>query len=548
MEPEPAATASAIDGSEHSDEYSSIFQKANVGLLLLNREGQVLYANAFCREISGYEPDELRGTGFFELVIPDAGKAQAQREKVLGVFEESVPEFDLTVRRRSGESMDVNIAVTLFDTGADKHALLTIQNITNRKAFERVIESSFDKFIQTTVELDAAFKKIQEQSKALAEYKEKIQGELELAGSVQRSIIPQTFPASELYDIWGISVPSSELGGDYLDVFQLERGRLGILISDVSGHGVHAALITAMAKVYFVSYTRQYNDPAHVLARVNADLEKIFRGTGFYMSAVYSILDLERMSITTATAGHENPLCYNPATKQITRIGNMEGGAIIGSLDPEWVRFESATNQLTEGCLLLYFTDGITEARGPGSEFYGDERLYEYIRRNHYLSAREFTEGLIEATTNFYGGGEANDDRTLVTLQILRAPTPAKGKEEIRDLFTAGQTLLDRSRYREAIEAFQKIVAMDPESFRAHYFLGRARLMLKEFEEAEGHFREVIGLNPDYYQGHYQLGIALFNRGRYREAWNAWKLLKDKAGNYKKVNHYLQVAEARIQS
>lgn len=530
---------------ERKQDFTQIFHRANVGFLLYNAQGVVIYANHFLESLSGYGPSELVGGGFFELVLkPEA--AQTQLQKVLGVFKEAVPEFDLTIKRRSGENIDINISVTLFETEVGPHALLVLQNISNRKAFERVIESSFDKFIQTTIELDAALKKIKEQSKKLAEYKSKIQNELTIAGSVQQAIIPQSFPSNEWVEIWGISNPCSELGGDYLDVFQLDRNRLGLLIADVSGHGVHAALITAMAKVYFGSYARLYNDPAHVLARVNADLEKIFRGTGFYMSAVYSVLDLDRLTIRTATAGHENPLCYDPLTHQLTPIGNLEGGAILGSLEPGEVRFVSETNQLTEGCTLVYFTDGIPEARGPENEFFGEERLHTYIKQNHYLASREFVQGLLAATDSFYRGAEPNDDRTLLVLQVLKSPAGTSSRNEIRELFNAGQGLLDRQRHADAIQVFEKILAIDPQSFRAHYFIGRAYLHLKDFPRSESHLRTVTELNPEYYQGFYQLGIVLYNQGKFQEAREIWRLLKDKAGDYKKLNFYLTLAEDRL--
>jgi PAS domain S-box-containing protein len=545
---------------EHSEEvFSDILKRANVGLVLYTGQSKVLYANEFMEGLTGYSAHEIVETGFFELITKDPDEVEAYLNKVMLATREPPHDFDVAFTKKTGEKIDLNLSVSLMETDVETCMLLIVQNITNRKAFERVIVSSFDKFIQTTIELDAALKKIREQSKALAAYKEKIQNELLIASSVQRAMIPQSFPASDLIDIWGISVPCSELGGDYLDIFQLDRNRLGILLADVSGHGVHAALISAMAKVYFVNYTRLYTDPAHVLARVNSDLEKIFRGTGFYMSAVYSILDLETMAMRTATAGHENPLCYIDSERQsdqdessnLLRLGNLEGGAILGSLSPGEVHFSSQSNQLSEGCTIVYYTDGIPEARNSNQEFYGEQRLENFVRRNHYLSAREFTEKLLRETDDFYLGADPNDDRTLIVLQILKSPektASAPGKERIRDFFNTGQSLLDRGRFTEAITEFQRIIELDPESFRAHHFIGRAYSGLRRFAEAEEHFQKTIELNPEYFQGFYQLGIVVYNQGEFEQALRIWKVLYKKTGEYKKLSQFIEMAQTRLET
>lgn len=562
---------------QDQEAFSDILKRANVGLLLLAGENQghrVLYANAFMEGLTGFAPTEIQERGFFELVTGgDASAVQDYQNKVKIATREPPHDFDVAVQRKNGDKIDLNITTSLMETSEEEpYVLLIVQNITNRKAFERVIVSSFDKFIQTTIELDAALKKIREQSKALANYKEKIQNELMIASSVQRAMIPQSFPTNELVDIWGQSIPCSELGGDYLDIFQLDRNRLGILLADVSGHGVHAALISAMAKVYFVNYSRHYADPAHVLARVNSDLEKIFRGTGFYLSAVYSVLDLDTMLMRTATAGHENPLCYfqheptpisplEPADlenkeqldstttpQELLRIGNLEGGAILGSLSPGEVHYNSQTNQLRAGSTIVYYTDGIPEARNAHNEFYGDDRLHDFIRKNHYLSAREFTQKLLRDTDAFYQGAEPNDDRTLIVLQILKSPqiaVPTRGKEQIREFFNTGQGLLDRGQFEDAIVEFRRIIEIDPDSFRAHHFIGRALSGLQRFEEAEEYFQKTIILNPEYLQGFYQLGIVVYNQGEFEQALRIWKILYKKTGEYKKLSQFIEMAENR---
>ena len=532
---------------------SLMLNYASVGVVLLNENRKVQYVNTKTEELTGFTGEDLlRGGDFFEMVVSSPRYLEQCHKQITRGFEKNMPDFDLSINKKSGEKVNLIVSGSYMESGERPFLLLILHNITNRKAFEEVIESSFDKFIHTTKDLDLALKKIREQRQILEEYKQKLQSELEMAIGVQQAFIPQSFPRGDAFDMYGLTLPSSELGGDYFDIFELGQDRLGILVADVSGHGVPSALITSMAKVFFVNYSRQYEDPADTLSRVNDDLGKILRGTGFFLSAVYSILDLSSMKITTATGGADNPLCYNSGTDKIYPLGNSEGGVIMGCFSPDEVSFQSRTNTLEKGCTVLIYTDGIIEARNPKDDLYGKGRLLKYIRENHYLPAKEFVHKLIEEVDNFYEGEPPNDDRTLLALNVLKVPHQERKADQvinkIKEHFNVGQLKYGKKQYEEAIKEFEAIIDLDSESFRAHEYLGLCYTALKQHQQAYEYYTKVVANNPEYPEGYYNLGKTCFTLQKYTEAKLAWKALQELSDNYKETESYLEMLEKLLEN
>jgi serine phosphatase RsbU (regulator of sigma subunit) len=244
--------------------------------------------------------------------------------------------------------------------------------------------------------------------------------ELEIATSIQHAIIPGEFPVNEKIEIWGASIPSEKLGGDYFDIFHLDQNVYGILIADVAGHGVAASLLTTMLKAYFENYTKYYREPENVFSRVNSSLSSILGDSGFFFTALYCILDFNTMTITSCTAGHEPAVCFHPEHKEPMQIGAKAKALVLGVF-PEAV-YSSVTFQLIPGCKILFYTDGITEARGETGDYFGYRRLVDflgnYFKTNPLNGARECIIDLFSEIDRFYGQNTPNDDRTAVLIDI----------------------------------------------------------------------------------------------------------------------------------
>ncbi|MCB1303512.1 MAG: SpoIIE family protein phosphatase [Leptospiraceae bacterium] len=524
--------------------YENIFRSASVGILLFNENLEVVFVNDLVKLLTGYDPEELRGSQFFDIVIPDS-RGAAYLQGLRKANSEPL-ELDINIQKQSGELMDLNVTSSAFHSENQNYVLLIIQNITNRKASEKVMEDSFDKFIQTTIDLDQALKKIREQSAELTSYKDKMENELEVAQLVQSAIIPEEFPASEYAEAFGICLPCNELGGDYLDVFELDHDRLGLLIADVSGHGVPSALITTMVKVYFTSLAREIPDPARLMSAVNAEMYKIFGGTGFYFTACYSVLNLRTHEIATVLGGHSAPYRYNPEIAGVTQL-NAEAGTIVGAIPPQLASYETAITQLREGDTLLYYTDGIYEARAGAEdqELYGEDRLVAFMEKNRHVGPRALVKGLISDVDSYFQGHPPNDDRSVLAIRIGRKK---EGSDPLPDLFRAARNAFESGKLKEALRKYNEILWLRPHSEQALFWAGLINLKMGQFQSSLKLLKEVVALNPQDFRANYHLGAAYFNLKQYGEALNVWNSLRERAGSYRKVDELIARAERKVRT
>ncbi|HEY7216080.1 MAG TPA: PP2C family protein-serine/threonine phosphatase, partial [Thermoanaerobaculia bacterium] len=239
-----------------------------------------------------------------------------------------------------------------------------------------------------------------------------IRHELETARRIQASILPEEAPRIDGLGIAARYIPASEVAGDFYDFLPGEGRRVGIVIADVSGHGVPAALVASMLKVAVAAQAVHAESPAKVLAGIN----QIFHGKlrNQFITALYLFLDLEAGRLKAASAGHPRPLLCR-------RKGEVEelplGGTVLGRL--RRAAYEEVAVDLAAGDRLLLFTDGIPEALGSGGEAFGDERLQAFLARRSALSAEAIAEDLLQEVAAWRGQATAfDDDLTLVAVEI----------------------------------------------------------------------------------------------------------------------------------
>ncbi len=240
-----------------------------------------------------------------------------------------------------------------------------------------------------------------------------IRQELETARTIQSSILPGEPPRIDGLNLAARYVPASEVAGDFYDFLPGEGRRVGILIADVSGHGVPAALVASMLKVAVAAQASQADSPAKVLSGIN----QIFHGKlrNQFITALYVFLDLEAGRLTAASAGHPRPLVWR---KREGRVEELPlGGTVIGRL--RRAGYEEVAVDLNAGDRLLLFTDGIPEALGPGGEAFGEERLRDFLARRASLSAEGIAGALLEEVAAWTGRAAAfDDDLTLVAVEV----------------------------------------------------------------------------------------------------------------------------------
>jgi sigma-B regulation protein RsbU (phosphoserine phosphatase) len=234
--------------------------------------------------------------------------------------------------------------------------------------------------------------------------------ELKRAREIQQMLLPSTLPQLAGVQIAGAWQPAREVGGDYFDVIQLDKDRLGICVGDVAGKGITAALLMANLQASFRAFATTEASPQVVCTKLNKFLCANI-ASGKFVTFFYAVLDAEARTLTYENAGHLPGLLLRSNGTTETLRG---GGAVLGAL-PDWT-YQDYTAKLQQGDQLLLSTDGITEAENAELEEFGDERLLEAARGRHG-SALEVQRAIMQQVTAFCGGN-FRDDATLLVLRI----------------------------------------------------------------------------------------------------------------------------------
>lgn len=250
---------------------------------------------------------------------------------------------------------------------------------------------------------------------------QRLEHEVELARRIQQSFLPLEDPKVAGYDISGRTIPSLEVGGDLYDFIRITDDQFGVLVADVAGKGIPAALILATFQAAIKSEVRNQYEIKRVLRNVNRLLCESTRPEQF-VTAFYGVLDLSRRVLTYANAGHNPPVLLRAGGK-IEMLD--EGGLILGAF-PE-AAYEQARVDLKPGDLLFLYTDGATESVGADGEEFGLERLIQLLRDRRDAPAGEIRLAIEEEILR-HCGGQASDDVTLVVLKAGSTGAPGTGR------------------------------------------------------------------------------------------------------------------------
>ncbi|MGH7723966.1 MAG: PP2C family protein-serine/threonine phosphatase [Candidatus Eiseniibacteriota bacterium] len=252
-----------------------------------------------------------------------------------------------------------------------------------------------------------------------------LEEELSLARQIQFGYLPTTFPRLENLDVFGMNQPSKEVGGDYFDVMDTGDSFL-TAIADVSGKGVPAALVMSMMQASLRTQASEDRPVREILARINTLM--LARGeSGMFATCFLGRLDPKSLELVYTNAGHNPPLLLR-ADGRIEVLHH--GGLLLGVFEDP--RLEEGRVRLQAGDRLLLYTDGVTEARTPNGEFFGEEGLMDVLRSmDRYLSAEEIVATVKNAVRAFAGSDDFEDDMTMVVLRVPeRRPSPVPAPED----------------------------------------------------------------------------------------------------------------------
>jgi PAS domain S-box-containing protein len=344
-------------------------------IVITDRNGLVEYVNPAFEITTGYPLTEIRGQSlrFLKSGMQDAAFYKKLWTSILSG--ETVRQT-IANRKKSGDIYFAEQTITPMRDSAGK--------ITN---FVSVIKDITEQ------------KKLQEQ-----------QMQMELARSVQQQFYQIDPPKIEGYDLAGASFPADATGGDYFDFVPLQQSRMGIVIGDVSGHGMSSALLMVALRAYLRAFALNSSNVGEILSMLNSTLKSDLEPGRYATLAFYSLNPATR-SFVYANAGHVPGYILN-ASGEVRQ--SLDSTDVPLGLMPNHIFNPGINLSLNPGEILVLLTDGILEAEKPSGESFGVERTIEYIKKNRRESAQQIITGLFKTVRDFSDGLPQADDITAV--------------------------------------------------------------------------------------------------------------------------------------
>lgn len=382
---EEALAQAHADAERRAAEMESFISNMTEGVVLHDADGNAVLANDAAIEILGADPltSVEERVEQFEVRALD-GTRMKPEETASGRALRGETVRDLCYRVTAPGDKDKIIAVSSSPVRAPGGTLLgattVFRDVTDRHELERQKD-------------------------------ELLQREHHIAQVLQQAIIPPEIPSEMLgYRIavkYRPALREAEIGGDFYDVFELGYNRIGVLIGDVAGKGLTAAIRVAAARHAIRSYAYIDPRPARVLQLANEALCRDSEDS-LILTAFFAILDTDLGGMVYSNAGHEPPVLACSAG----RCMELECGGVPLGLVPG-MEFEQSSRRLDPGDVVVMVTDGITEARSPGPVLYGKERLVEFVKQHMESSPQDIASGVLQAAMD-HAGGDLQDDAAVV--------------------------------------------------------------------------------------------------------------------------------------
>ncbi len=321
----------------------------------------------------------------------------------------NMPHMDgLTLLKRIPE-IDANVRAVIVSAYGD---MKNIRTAMNRGAFDFVTKPLDFKDLRVTI--DRTLRHLEEWREALSSRDQLIalQNELDVASRIQRSILPTEFPSGAEFEVFGSMEPAREVGGDFFDVMNLDNGRIGLAIADVSDKGVPAALFMMSSRTLLKGAAIGSIAPGDVLTEVN-DLLFAENEAAMFVTLLYAVYDPKDGSFTYASGGHDKPLVVHSdgSSEYLPLTGGIALGVAPG------FPYEQNTVTIDPGDTIILYTDGVTEAMNVDNEAFGMDRLEELFAGSAPSGSEEANDSVIDAVDEFAGDAPQSDDITCLTLR-----------------------------------------------------------------------------------------------------------------------------------
>ena len=365
--------------------YRLLWETATDAVVLFDHNGSIKFANPAVEEVFNFKPSELTGKDIFLLQPKNeqwSSKAGLKRY---------LKSQGLDKNWRARETLGVKKDGTVFPVEAA---------YSHIKLDDSVLFVGF-------------FRDITERKRAEAELLENKE-QFRVAAEIQQHLFPRSAPRCHGLDIAGKSFPADATGGDYFDFLPMLDNCLGIVIGDVTGHGVGPALLMAETRAYLRVLSRFNSDAGIILTEANHVLAEDL-GSERFVTLFLARLNPKKRSIAYVNAGHIPGYILGASGEVLAPLRRT--GIPLG-LRPDTTYHESGEIELSPGQMILMLTDGFEETVGVDEEMLGSERVLELIRRHRQAPAEEIVQALYDLVHEFGGGSPQIDDLTAIVVKV----------------------------------------------------------------------------------------------------------------------------------
>ena len=382
-----AARRQAEEAERQSEiRYRLLWETATDGVVLMDKEGVIHFANPAVETIFGYPPAEVIGKPLEFL----------QSESLRGSASHGIQEYLGSVRRnvkaaplesiglnKSGKELPIELVFSDMEWHGTRWFVGFIRDISERKKAEEELRENEEQF--------------------------------RVAREIQQRLFPKAPPAVPGLDIDGASYPAEATGGDYFDYLPMLNGGWGIVVGDVTGHGVGPALLMAETRAYLRLLTQNREDVGEILTRANQALAEDV-GYERFVTLLFARLDADTRTLNFASAGH--PPAYVLSQNGEIRARLCRTNIPLG-IKPDTVYHSNSSIVLQPGEIVLFLTDGMEETMAPDNTLFGIERAVTIVHENRDKTSREIVEILYQAIKTFAADTPQMDDFTAVIMKVL---------------------------------------------------------------------------------------------------------------------------------
>ncbi|MEI7728556.1 MAG: SpoIIE family protein phosphatase [Verrucomicrobiota bacterium] len=365
--------------------YRLLWEACPDAVILMDEAGVIHFVNPAVEAVFGYQPTELLGRNL-SLLQPEALR-EPHHHSIANYMATGVKKTSWVAREtfglhKNGRQIIIEISASDMVLNGQRRFVGFIRDITQRKQAEQALQASRE--------------------------------QLRLAREIQQRLFPSRPPEIPGFEIAGASYPAAEAGGDYFDYLTMLKGRFGVVVGDVSGHGIGPALLMAETRAYLRLLSIRREDVSEILSIANTALAEDV-GPGRYVTLFLARIEPQTRQMIFGSAGH--PPCFLYNAQGEIKLAMKRTGMPLG-MRSQTTYPPAPPVQLESGDLLVLLTDGVDEALSTREEFFGTARIHDYIRAHREQSAREIVEGLYHTVCQFAEGTEQADDLTAIVVKV----------------------------------------------------------------------------------------------------------------------------------